>query len=167
MAKAYDFNHLWERYQESRKIAHDINPDGNRCAMVLGLTLKSVFKPRKEKDELSFREISQPPKGIRGQPFLDHFYVKAEQLANRISEEWGPPEYKLTGIHAFNKLYGLTGIIFIENAWETRFGGKIVDHIDLWNGSRTGAYDTEHCKEIFNRADWVSLWLIHSPPIKT
>jgi hypothetical protein len=164
MAQAMDFKMLWARWHEARKLGGDINPDGNRCALTLGAALKLAFKPRKDKGELSFRDISQPPKGMRGQPFLDKFYVKADQFAKRLEEEWGKPDLQATGPSALAALKGKQGVIFIENAWYAGFPmrRKSVDHVDLWDDDRTAAYDAAHTREILERADSVALWLIHS-----
>jgi hypothetical protein len=156
------FEALWDKYQESRKLGRDINPDGNRCALVLGAALRSAYTPRKERGELSFREIGQPPKGIRGQPFLERYYVKAEELARRLEEEWGRPAYRVSGADAAAAIGGKRGVVFVEDAWFSwRAMAKTVDHIDLWNGSRMGAYDEAGSADAFRRASMVWLWLVY------
>jgi hypothetical protein len=98
---------------------------------------------------------------MRGQPFLDRFYAKAEQFAYRLREEWGAPDYNVYGAHALKVISGVQGVVFVENAW--RSGVQIrmtVDHVDLWNGKRMHAYDEEKCTKIFNNADRVWLWRI-------
>jgi hypothetical protein len=122
MGKPIDFDHLWQRLGDARKLGQDINPEGNRCALVLGLVLKSAYQPRKAGGEVSFRDISQPPRGIRGQPFLERFYVKADDMARRLREEWGAPNYIVHGSDATQALSGKRGIIFVENAWRTLHG---------------------------------------------
>jgi Type VI secretion system (T6SS), amidase effector protein 4 len=159
LAPPVGFDSLWERYQDARTLGRDINPEGNRCALVLGAALRMKYKPRKERQELSFREISGPPVGIRGQPFLDKFYVKAEDLAKRLVEEWGTPAIKVGGGDASKALAGRRGVVFVEDAWFSRRAlAKTVDHIDVWNGSRMGAYDEAQSVETFARASYVWLW---------
>lgn len=167
MAKAVDFDFMWRSHQENRKTAEMVNPEGNRCAYVLGLTLKVTFKPRPDRNELSFREISQPPKGIRGQPFLAKFYVKAEQFADRLREEWGEPDLNMIGINALDVISGKQGVIFVQNAWSTGLtkallGIRTVDHVDLWNGTTMGSYPNNHeySRDAITRADKVYLWLV-------
>lgn len=164
MPQAMDFKLLWARWKEAKKLGEDINPDGNRCALILGAALKSAFKPRKSRGEISFRDVSQPPEGIRGQPFLDKYYVKAQQFAQRLEEEWGAPDLKATGASALSLLKGKRGVVFIENAWYAGFPRrKTVDHVDLWDDVRTAAYDAAHTREILERADAVVFWEIKSP----
>lgn len=162
MAEAMGFDTLWERYKEARNLGRDINPDGNRCALVLGAAMRSIYKPRKERGELSFREISAPPKGIRGQPFLERYYVKAEDLARRLREEWGEPAYNIEGASALATFSGKRGVIFVQDAWFSRREmAKTVDHIDLWDGRRMGAYDEKKSAEVFKSASKVWLWVVH------
>jgi hypothetical protein len=169
MGKAVDFGELWRNHQENRKVgafAWSEKPTQNRCAFVLGLTLKAAFKPRLDQGELSFRSVESLPKALRRQPFMDKFYVKAADLAARLREEWGKPDIKSVGSNAALVLRNRQGVIFIENAWRTKFGlgDKTVDHVDLWDGERLGAYPAAESTEILARADSVWLWLV--PRIK-
>jgi hypothetical protein len=164
MAGRFKFQDLWGRHEKSRQFGRDVNPKGNRCALVLGATLRSQFKPRSERGELSFKEIEQPSKEIRGQPFLAKYYVKAQDFANRLREEWGPPDIRVVGPSAADRIRSLQGVIFVQDAWPTNIigaliNGNTVDHVDLWNGTSMGAYDEAESAEIFLRAKFVDLWL--------
>jgi Type VI secretion system (T6SS), amidase effector protein 4 len=160
----FDFDDLWSRHPRSREFGRDVNPGGNRCALVLGATLRNRFKPRPGTGELSFKDISEPANGIRGQPFLAKYYVKALDFANRLHTEWGPPDVRSVGTSALGVISGLRGVIFLEDAWATgRISGMLrgltVDHVDLWNGQRMGAYNESDSATYIQRAKFVELWL--------
>lgn len=158
-----DFDDLWKRHPKSRELGAGVNPNGNRCTLVLGATLRNIFKPRPERGELSFRDIGEPPTGMRGQPFLERYYARAQDFANRLREERGPPDVHVTGLNADQRLKGKRGVLFVQDAWPTgllgaMLHGNTVDHVDLWNGEQMGAYDADRSRAIFLKAKFVSLW---------
>jgi Type VI secretion system (T6SS), amidase effector protein 4 len=145
----YRYSDLVRRLSFARSLGKEIK-EGNRCAVVVGVALN--LKPRKEIHETSMRDLSsstaytvkhavvsalfpshderikQPP-----MPFMEKFYVRAQQLANHIAYTFGPPDIRCSGATAVHskKLQGLTGVIFLTHCWASRADG---DHIDLWNG---------------------------------
>lgn len=75
-------------------------------------------------------------------------FIRANEVANAITRSRlagvGPLE-KLTGTdanHFYPKLFGRTGVIYIENYWmrtTDKPGNPTGDHIDVWNGYRSSA----------------------------
>ena len=181
------FPALWVRHERYSRRFGDTVTTGNRCALVLGYTLKECFPPRPNRIEFSFHDLSVPwfRRGrdyaqLRETPFLRNFYVNASALAYRIKSEWGPPDIDL--MHGFSRgdrewdnaaqirwdkaltqLSSVTGVIFIEHAWTTHAGDWTVSHIDLWNGSQLGDYtglSNQETSAIMKRAERIWLWRI-------
>jgi hypothetical protein len=76
----------------------------------------------------------------RGQPFLQRFYVKAQDLANDMSRWFGLPDLRIDGNASLQAISGNQRVIFMQDCW----GGSSLlgvtlreqtyDHIDLWDG---------------------------------
>jgi hypothetical protein len=160
------FNSLWHRYQDKRSVAAGIT-DGNRCALVLGLALGPGYEPRA--GEISFQQLRQPTlpfqKGvhpaIEGAEVLNRFYVRSDEMARRLIDEWGAPA-KFQGSATFDAVHGKKGVIFVKNGFRTHHGGHD-SHIDLWNGVQMGSWHNPDASEqtyrgLFERADEVWFW---------
>lgn len=131
-------------------MAEAIAPEINRCAVALSATLG--LSPRKE-DEVSLKalEPSNVEPEYRGTVLLEHYYIRAHQLANRLKEEetWKEPEIYHDIDTARVRVAGRRGIIFAEDAdlrWfardsrgKARVRTRTGDHIDLWNGAHFGS----------------------------
>lgn len=160
MAQALNFEMLWQKYHASRKIGAAVT-DGNRCALVLGAALGLKYKPRLDQGEISFRGVGQVKSEMKEMSVLDNYYLRAEQLALRLKEEWGEPDIKVYGPDALKSIADKKGIIFVENAWRTRAFAKTVDHIDIWNGKYMASSTVADSEKAFQNADMVWLWIIH------
>ncbi|MEP7282371.1 MAG: T6SS effector amidase Tae4 family protein [Rubrivivax sp.] len=183
MSIAHDFESAWSRYQEYRKVASGIT-EGNRCALVLAMSLGKRYYPDKSKGEHSFADLedtfmvnakgtvrnlvhgnlkvaNRMADGIQGQPFLRKYYVKAEQFAKRLRTEWGDPDFILKGQgkQIVKRTLGAHGVIYIEDGWAS---GE--DHIDLWNGTTTAAYDKDpaYAMEHIEASKEIWLWSFKS-----
>ena len=145
------FQPVWETYQSKRGIAEGFAPQENRCAMVLSLTLG--FEPRANEStlrDLKVREGVIPE--LADAELAKRVYIRAQQLANRIEDEWGAPEV----IKSSAAISGKTGIVFLQDAWMDGRLNMTVDHIDVWNGQRSGAYRAEDLP--FERAAQIWFW---------
>jgi|GEM_PF-4458368 len=91
--------------------------EGNRCALVVGVALN--LQPRKALGETTFRDLPDSHLAIPKQPFLDKFYVKAEQLGDGIAAKYGPPDIADSGRIAFPKMAGRRGVACLEDCWVT------------------------------------------------
>ena len=116
---------------------------GDRCALVMGLTLRLRPGP----GDKTFRGLSAASADVRNQPVLDNMFVKANDVAMQILRTYGPQTLFLTGGNAPSNLNGLSGVVYLENCWKTRWGHvtgvKSGDHIDLWDGNVIEIYRNE------------------------
>ncbi|CTQ56321.1 hypothetical protein LP7551_04880 [Roseibium album] len=154
MSLPMKYEELSERLLEIRSWAGEIS-EGNRCALVLGATLR--IRPREQ--DLTFRGLTAAKPNVRTMPFLERFFVKAQDLANAISGTHGPPDLRFSGasLLAFIKknpgttpIDGKRGVLFSQDSFKTKkqqalskLGFEVDqtgDHIDLWDGN---------CSEIF------------------
>lgn len=148
------FEPVWDFYQSNRGIAKGVAPEENRCAIVLSMTLG--FEPRA--NEATLRDLKER-KGVIPEladaELAKRYYIRAQELANRIQDEWGAPSvFKST--EARTSISEKAGIVFIQDAWMDGRGGMTVDHIDVWDGKRIGAYDS--LEPQFERAKEVWFW---------
>jgi hypothetical protein len=156
----YDYELLAERLASIRSWAGDITA-GNRCALVMGLTMK--LNPGK--GETTFRGVTDVKKDIRSMPFLDRLFVKAADVAFQLTRAHGPPDFASAGESARAGMQDFRGVVYLSNCWrtprekllfaKTRSG----DHIDLWDGSVLEIYrDHEGADELVHNAERVLLW---------
>lgn len=161
------FQPLWDYYQYNRDVAKGLAPEQNRCAIVLSMTLG--FQPRAGELTLQqlggegisaiFTEIRKkmviPP--VAKAEISKRYYIQAQQLANRLETEWGPP-LVVDGPKARGLISGEKGIIFIQDAYQSAgsFGRRTGDHIDVWNASRIGSDSTTP----FDKATKVWFWKV-------
>jgi len=148
------FQPVWDFYQSNRGIAKGFAPEENRCAIVLSITLG--FEPRA--NEATLRDLKER-KGVIPEladaELAKRYYIRAQELANRIEDEWGAPEV-MKSTEASKSISAKTGIVFIQDAWMDGRGNMTVDHIDVWDGRRIGAYDS--LEPQFERAARVLFW---------
>ncbi|HEX5886397.1 MAG TPA: T6SS effector amidase Tae4 family protein [Pyrinomonadaceae bacterium] len=146
------FQPVWDFYQSNRGIAKGFAPEENRCAIVLSLTLG--FEPRA--NEATLRDLKER-KGVIPEladaEMAKRYYIRAQELANRIQDEWGAPDV-IKSTAARTAISKKTGIVFIQDAWLGGSGSMTVDHIDVWDGDKIGAYDSlvpqfERAKEVW------------------
>lgn len=90
---------------------------GNRCALVVGAALG--VQPRKALGETTFNDLPDSHRLLPNQPFLDRYYVKAEQLKNGIAAKYGTPDVEGAGTTVFPKLSGRRGVAYLEDCWVT------------------------------------------------
>ncbi len=147
------FQPLWDYYQYNRDVAKGLAPEQNRCAIVLSMTLG--LQPRAGEQTLQqlgggglisiFTDIRQkmviPP--VAKADIAKRYYIQAQQLANRLTSEWGVPVI-LDGPKAQAAISGKYGIIFLQDAYQRAgsFGRRTGDHIDLWNATRIASDST-------------------------
>src|SRR5688572_9433698 len=109
----YSYPDLVKRLNDARSWATGVT-EGNRCALVVGVALN--LKPQAEHQ--SFRAVKAGlVDGIKGQPFLAKFYLKAQDLADHISRSFGPPDLTTTGLSASQSLAGRQGLVFMADCW--------------------------------------------------
>lgn len=148
------FQPVWDTYRSKRAIAKGFAPEENRCALVLSMALG--FEPRA--NEASLRDLKER-KGVIPEladaELAKRYYIRAQELANRLNDEWGTPEV-IKSTEARGSISGKTGIVFIQDAWTDGRGRMTVDHIDVWDGGRIGAYDA--LEPPFERAREVWFW---------
>ena len=124
---------------------------GNRCAMVMGMALR--LSPRVGQTNL--RQLRQSTnyrarnlikiglgqvlgtnydETITGpdQPFMERFFVKAQDLAEEINRSFDKPDFSGTGPEFLKSPFrACKGVIFLGDFWGSGGAG---DHIDLWDG---------------------------------
>ncbi|HZT46760.1 MAG TPA: T6SS effector amidase Tae4 family protein [Hyphomicrobiaceae bacterium] len=115
------------------KVVHQGFPVfGNQCSIRMGVCLKNA----------GVTNVHTATCGVHG-PEEQHF-IRAADLARALAgasiEGVGKVE-RITGAdaaHFYGKLYGRTGIIYIQDYWK-RHGETTPtgDHIDVWNGYRS------------------------------
>lgn len=158
------FEPLWNYYQTNRDIAEGFAPAENRCAIVLSLTLG--IEPRA--NEASLRDLKLLHKINRERGVIPEvadaelakrYYIRAQELANRLRDEWGEPVIIKTR-DARKIISGKRGIVLIQDAYgePDDQGHRTIDHIDVWNGSRIGSEDTVSSN--FEQAPQVWFWQI-------
>ena len=125
------FTSLWALYKYNRPVAYGLLPDENKCAVVMSLTLGLEPGP----DEMSLGKLGNPTlvsrivhaaksiylhqtvdrpqtnDAMRDTAIADRYYLKAQDMANRLMKEWGPPA-ALDGRDARNWVSGKRGVIF-------------------------------------------------------
>ena len=184
------FDRLWRVHHLSRNIAKGLAPEENRCAIVLSMTLGLSPIPEKGDESLNNIETGLSHQIIgqlkkwgkelwKGQdleqyvPFLkeikdtdlaERFYIKSEQLANRLRDEWSPPSYAHGEKKVKELLLNKLGVVFFKGG----FGKPLnLNHIDLWNGQQWATYDPQgggtDFKQASTRADLVWFWEIPKP----
>lgn len=159
------FEQLWKYYRYNRDIAKGLAPEENRCAMVLSMTLGLEPRPGEASlQQLGVTGITTIFKQIRGKMVIPQvseseiakrYYIRAQQLADRLQDEWGPP-LVIDGRNAKETIAGKKGILFIQNAYPRAgsLGGRSGDHIDVWNSDRIGSSATLP----FDKAGKVWFW---------
>jgi len=141
-SRAMSWASLWRSYQDCRDLAYGVAPEADRCAIALSAALD--LRPRRSGD-FSLKDVA-PEKlneGFRGASVLTRYYVRAAQLAERLSEQlpFGkPPEIFENALIARRKIAGKRGIIYFEDAdFRLRSLSWSGDHIDVWDQYFTGS----------------------------
>jgi hypothetical protein len=171
------FRPLWNFYKYNRPIAYGLLPEGSKCAIAMSVTLGLEPRPGETSlQELGNKELVATLVGqietmlvgpVKEEPVKDseiakRYYVKAEDMADRLKKEWGAPSY-LDGKEARKYIAGRRGVIFLKNAyWRKRdliyLGARGVtgDHIGLWDSDHLADSATTP----FEGADKVWFWEI-------
>lgn len=150
------FASLWSVHEQSRDIARGLAPDENRCALRLSITLGLV--PREGEatlDYLGSRQAAQITRDLSGaglpagSDLGKRYYIKSEQLAQRLRELWKAPAYA-QGQEAVEKLLlNKKGVVFFDGG----FGWpRSLNHIDLWDGHKWSSYDPTQSHTDFSTA---------------
>lgn len=158
------FQPLWDYYQYNYKhnIAKGLVPNEDRCAIQMSMTLgleplsgeanlhslgptvaRKIIKFIKE------QKIDMPLKEVTDAEIAKRYYIRAQELANRLKKEWGSPSV-LSGTKAEMQLTNKKGVIFIMDAWGN------TDHIDVWDSNRIGS----DINVPFNMAKEIWFWEI-------
>src|SRR5262249_26250999 len=139
---------------------------GNRCAAVLGLTLRLVPGPR----HTTFKGLRDAKEEVRNQPFLDRIFVKAADVAFQITKSYAPPEINAPGKSAIESIEGQKGVVYLKHCWRTPrekltfSSSRSGDHIDLWDGTVIEIY-RDHGREangLVKGAEKVLFWKCRS-----
>ena len=172
------FQPLWNYYEFNRSIAVGLLPDENRCAIVLSMTLG--LEPRG--NEASVANLTDQKKkamilGLAATKNLEmnftqseaatHYYLRAQELANRLKSEWGQPQ-EIDALDAAKYLNGKQGVVFLEHAYQefrrpiSHPQGSYLedpfknfrkgDHIDLWKSNMNASESTmpfQHAQKIW------------------
>jgi hypothetical protein len=177
------FQPLWNYYEFNRSIAAGLVPEENRCAIVMSMTLgleprgneasvASLTDPKKKSMILGLMSIKYLEKPVRN-PAATHtevaarYYLRAEDLANRLKSEWGKPQ-EIDALDAAKYLNGRQGVVFLEHAYlESRrpvshSQGSYLedpfknfrkgDHIDLWKSNMNASESSmpfQHAQKIW------------------
>ncbi len=177
------FQPLWNYYEFNRSIAAGLVPEENRCAIVMSMTLgleprgneasvASLTDPKKKSMILGLMSTKYLEKPIRN-PAATHtevaarYYLRAEDLANRLKSEWGQPQ-EIDALDAAKYLNGRQGVVFLEHAYlESRrptshTQGSYLedpfknfrkgDHIDLWKSNMNASESSmpfQHAQKIW------------------
>lgn len=177
------FQPLWNYYEFNRSIAAGLVPDENRCAIVMSMTLGlepqgndasiASLTDKKQKSILlgllSTKKLEEPvrnPAAIHTE-VAARYYLRAEDLANRLKTEWGQP-LEIDALDAATYLNGKQGVVFLEHAYlhpgtpashpqgsylEDPFKNfRKGDHIDLWKGNMNATDSTmpfQHAQKIW------------------
>lgn len=156
----FAFSGLQLRLRSVRSWAGDVT-DGNRCALVIGATLKLRPGPGEE----TFRGQPSANPSLRDQPFLEKMFLKAADLAFQITKTYGPPTLATPGSAAIPLLKGRKGVVYLKHCWQTRTEkvtfsqSRSGDHIDLWDGSVIEIYRTHPFgNELVAHAENVLFW---------
>jgi type VI secretion system (T6SS) effector Tae4 (amidase) len=157
------FQPLWNYYEFNRSIAAGLVPEENRCAIVMSMTLgleprgneasvASLTDPKKKSMILGLMSTKYLEKPVRN-PAATHtevaarYYLRAEELANRLKTEWGQPQ-EIDALDAAKYLNGRQGVVFLEHAYlESR---RPVSHSQ-------GSYLEDPFKD-FRKGDHIDLW---------
>lgn len=147
------FQQLWDHYRYNRPVAAGLEPESDRCAMVLSMSL-GLEPGAGEHSFLQSTDRLRP--GIEGR-----YYLRAQELSGRLLREWGPPEY-LQGRDPEKLIQGRKGVIYLEHAYleAQKVKGhavpwpKMGDHIDLWDRDHLATPATKP----FNWAREVWFW---------
>lgn len=157
------FRQLWDFYKYNRPVGLGLVPEENRCAIQLSMTLG--LEPKAGEASLASMGNKALTKSLEGPlktmlvarvkdtQIASRYYISAQQLANRLVNEFGPPRY-LDGKQARAAIAGRRGIVFLQNAY-LRPRGRTGDHIDLWDRDRIAATATS---TPFERAGKVLFW---------
>jgi hypothetical protein len=151
-----EFNDLWRGHPINESVStpciapHNLtNMEGqfipagfpvfaNQCAIRMGTALRRAGVQPGQLSGISHCAVHP----------RDHMhFINANQLANGIARASIPgvgPVEKITGTepaHYYNKLFGRTGIIYIQDYWRRSSDSDRAtgDHIDVWNGYRSSA----------------------------
>jgi hypothetical protein len=165
---------VWESFRQNRDIARGLAPDENKCALRLSMTLGLM--PREGEASLKdigngvnwrtiVSEIKKKIKGPDGTGVLTEvkeaeigkrYYIRAHELANRLTDEWGDPE-ELTRETAKQQLRNRIGVIFFKGGFG--FLGND-DHIDLWDRERWVSETITTFEKATDRAEKIWFWEI-------
>lgn len=162
------FESVWDYHQANRKITDGfVGSDENRCAIVLSMTLG--FEPRATEANLEDLKLSRQigallrlkrgvPPEISDAQLGRRYYIRAQELANRIRDEWGKPQIIKTNARTI--LAGKKGVVLLQDAYgdPDAEGRRTIDHIDVWNGITIGAGDS--LSPNFEEARQVWFWPI-------
>ena len=120
---------------EGKHIPQGFPVFGNQCAIRMGVCLKNAGVPPRCR-----RAFHLLGARARRDAHRSRRRARATHLAGASIEGIGQVE-RITGTeatHFYGKLYGRTGIIYIQDYWK-RHGETTAtgDHIDVWNGYRS------------------------------
>ncbi|MEW6353615.1 MAG: T6SS effector amidase Tae4 family protein [Pseudomonadota bacterium] len=170
------FQPLWDYYGYNRPIAEGLVPDENRCAIVLSMTLGLEPRAGEATVEALGNKLHAIAKQIKRHVTMDdkphtidavadaeiakRYYIKAQQLADRLRDEWGEP-LAVEGPQTLEAISGKRGVIFIQNAYRRAgsAGERTGDHIDVWDADHIASDSSTP----FDDAEQVWFWEIAEP----
>ena len=172
------FQPLWDYYEFNRSIAVGLLPDENRCAIVMSMTLgleprgndasvANLTDQKKKSMILGLVSTKNLEANFAQTEAATHYYLRAQDLANRLKSEWGQPQ-EIDALDAAKYLNGKQGVVFLEHAYlekrppishpqgsylEDPFKNfRKGDHIDLWKSNMNASESTmpfQHAQKIW------------------
>jgi hypothetical protein len=129
MSSAKAWRDLWNSYQHNRIVAMGFG-HFNKCAVVMSATIG--VKPSHGEKSLADLDSKELDASIRKERWLRDYFIRAQELANRLEKKWGTPLKGAPTLVA-KRIAGKRGFIFFVDAYK---GG--IDHIDLYDGQHIG-----------------------------
>jgi hypothetical protein len=157
------FQPLWDYYEFNRSVAAGLVPDENRCAIVMSMTLGlepqgneasvASLADKKQKSILvgliSTKRLEEPvtnPAATHTE-VASRYYLRAEDLAQRLRTEWGAPR-EIDALDAAKYLNGKQGVVFLQHAYL---------HPGMPASHPQGSYAEDPFKN-FRKGDHIDLW---------
>lgn len=107
----FRFGTLWDTFRRNQAAAGGIG-DAHRAAFITSMTLGLSPQRPEEISAFGNPKIVNP---FASGPAMARFYLRAEQLASRLTAEWGHPDVFIEGKFAEPYVLRRRGVIYFEN----------------------------------------------------
>ncbi|UFN50739.1 hypothetical protein LPC08_09060 [Roseomonas sp. OT10] len=155
MPLPFTYEDLEKRFATVRPWAKDlVGEDTNRCAIVMGYTLKMA--PDKSKGDANLTHLVGKEQEIAnakavvdgpvGRSYPDLFFIRAADLLPRVRQAYGNPDVEGEGKVVWPQVHGRKGVLYVENCYpigRDKTWAKVTlgiyepnsgDHWDLFDG---------------------------------